>query len=334
MSGDRVLVVGTTRDYIEYLDRARPGRIVFLTDPSEYRDLPDEADGPLQILSPLSETERVIDELESFLYDKGISLSGIACFDCESLVLAATLAARHKLPFPSVQAVLNCRDKSRSKMFWTREGIPCPRAAKAGTAAQAADFFDTLEGPAILKPATLSGSEAIFRCDSRDQVLEAFDRISDRLKALLEDPASDRDGLMEDSVLCEEYIEGPEYSCDFVRTDGPPAIIRLARKYLDDNGPPGTATAYEVPSRDLPVPEEVFISILDAAVRSLGLERCMGMADFIIRDSLPYFLEITPRPGGDCLPPLIRASSGFDILTAAIDFSEGGRFVVPPAAEW
>ena len=45
------------------------------------------------------------------------------------------------------------------------------------------------------------------------------------------------------------------------------------------------------------------------------------MADFIFKDDQFYFLEMTPRPGGDCLPDLIQASLGYDTLGLAIEYA-------------
>ena len=68
---------------------------------------------------------------------------------------------------------------------------------------------------------------------------------------------------------------------------------------------------------------------LRAGARALGLTRCLCMADFILRDGRVVFIEMTPRPGGDCLPFLFRRASGLDMLALAIDFAEG-KPVNPP----
>ena len=344
MDDRRVLVVGTTPDYIEHLTRALPGRLLFLTDPADLAgggragkvpDAPGEEDPDvLHVVFPLGRPARAIERLDGFLAESGVGIEGVACFDCGSLVLAALIAERKGLPFASPEAVRNCRDKYRSKSLWRDAGVPCPRAVSAVSAGEALSFFRSTGGEVMLKPATLSGSELAFRCSSGEQVTHAYDVISSALQGMAGDPLRDRDGLVRAGVLCEEFIEGDEYSCDFLLSGGELRLIRIARKSIANGGPAGTAMAYEVPARTLPIPIEEFTGLLGRAARSLGLDRCMGMADLIVRGSAPLFLEMTPRPGGDCLPDLILASSGMDMLATHIDFAGGSPVRIPDAKEW
>ena len=58
------------------------------------------------------------------------------------------------------------------------------------------------------------------------------------------------------------------------------------------------------------------------------------MVDFIVREGKPYLLELTPRPGGDCLPWLIRQSSGLDMLGLTLDIAQGLEITLPAAESW
>ena len=58
------------------------------------------------------------------------------------------------------------------------------------------------------------------------------------------------------------------------------------------------------------------------------------MVDFIVDESVAYLLEMTPRPGGDCLPQTIFQSCGLDMLGLALDFAEGKPIALPAASSW
>jgi hypothetical protein len=45
------------------------------------------------------------------------------------------------------------------------------------------------------------------------------------------------------------------------------------------------------------------------------------MLDFMVCEGRIVLLELAPRPGGDCLPFLLRRSRGLDILKLFMDFS-------------
>ena len=89
-------------------------------------------------------------------------------------------------------------------------------------------------------------------------------------------------------------------------------------------GPFGTIEAYEIePQRPSPLQDSRLGPDLLRAAASLGIDRSICMADFIVRDGRPLFLELTPRCGGDCIPTLLRAACGLDVLGLALCFSSG-----------
>jgi hypothetical protein len=44
------------------------------------------------------------------------------------------------------------------------------------------------------------------------------------------------------------------------------------------------------------------------------------MVDYIVRDGLPMLIEMTPRPGGDSIPDLVRIGAGRNVLDIYLDF--------------
>jgi len=53
-----------------------------------------------------------------------------------------------------------------------------------------------------------------------------------------------------------------------------------------------------------------------------------------MHEGVAYLLEMTPRPGGDCLPQTIFQSCGLDMLGLALDFAEGKPIALPAASSW
>jgi hypothetical protein len=135
--------------------------------------------------------------------------------------------------------------------------------------------------------------------------------------------------------VAEAFVAGREFSCDVVLEGNRLKIIRTAAKLFAADQPLGTTLAYVIPgdlSAELEL--EVFERQLLRAARALGLKRAVCMVDFIVRDKTAYLLEMTPRPGGDCLPALIRQSCGLDMLELALDFAEGRPPQTPEASAW
>ena len=342
MSTDRVAVVGTTSDYVALLDERRPGRALFITDQAERAKAAEPSpDAASEVLCDLTDFPAVLSAVQSHLKRYKQRLTGVACFDCESMALASHLARAFGLPYPSLQAVQACRSKFLSKSLWQRAGVPAPQVAIAQSPDEARQLFAKLGGPVVLKPLTGSGSELVFVCRTEAELCDAFHTAQARLAEHPDTRMYARHKGSADNldprrvVVLEEFVKGTEYSADFLLESGRASIIRVARKIPAPALSPGTILAYEVPAA-LPssVDESALAPVLSAAAAAGGIERSICMADFILRDAQAVFLEIAPRPGGDCLPPLILHAGNFDILGATLDLAEGRLVQVPPRDKW
>ena len=331
----RVLVVGTTADYIDWIRRVCPGRVLFLTDPGIRRNAKEPSPAKAEeICCDLTDAAAVLQALGRHLRERDLSLDGIVAFDCESMELAAVVAHRFSLPYPTVESVRNCRDKYRSKTLWKRHNLFVPEARQVGTPAEAARFFNTVAGPCILKPLSGSGSELIFRCDTEAACRNHFSRIADGLRCCRDHrlvPVSDAtDGPV---LLAEAFVSGTEYSCDFLLDGGSATPIRLTRKILADREPAGTAVGYHL-TGELPsgFDRAGFDRWLHASATALGLTRAICMVDFIHCRDRAVLLELAPRPGGDCLPFLLRRALGLDMLAFAVAFARQQPLQIKPIA--
>lgn len=342
MPDGRVLVVGTTADYIDLINRRYPGRALFVTDFRERQNAREAPPGPgSELLTDLRQTEQVHRDLVAHLERWHFGLTGVTSFDCESMELAAFLAARFGLLYPKPEVIRLVRDKFRAKQVWQDQGVSCPRAALVDSEQDALSFGARIGYPLVLKPLTGSGSELTFKCIDRDECVRHFHMVKSglakrggsRMYSVPDNDAGAPDPLS--VIVAEEFVEGPEYSCDFIIEGDSVRIIRVAGKIRSTSLAFGTTLAYLLPAE---LPDGLVTACLAeklcAAAKALGIDRAVCMVDFIVRDSRPCFLELTPRPGGDCLPPLIMRSCGLDMLGLALDFAEGRPIAVSPESGW
>ncbi|MDP8235709.1 MAG: ATP-grasp domain-containing protein [Candidatus Erginobacter occultus] len=339
MKTDPVLVVGTTADYIDHIGRNFPGRALFLTDPAERSragKYPDPGRDS-EVLSPLV-FPAARAALRRRLEDRGRRLSGVACFDCESLSLAAELARDLALPFVSPEAVRAARDKYLSKRLWERSDLPCPGARLVREPEEAVEFIRGGERPAVLKPLTGSGSELIFLCRKESDCRRGFSLLREKLAGhpnrRMYGPGA---GIDPRTVfVIEELVEGEEWSCDFTLDPREGAeIVRLTRKVPAREHSFGTVLAYRLsPALPAGIAPDSFRRQLERAARALGIERSICMLDFIVAGGSAKMIELTPRPGGDCLVALERLGGGFDMPGYALDFAAGREVPPPSFPDW
>jgi len=335
---DRVLVVGTTWDYIALVEERMPGRAVFLTDPQERQKapwkVPPDKD---EILQDLTRYDDVVDAVRSHVNQYKIHFTGIACFDCESMALAALLGEAFSLKYPSPAAVAACRSKFESKRRWIAANLPCPQVALAAKDQDALAFMKRIAGPVVLKPLCGSGSELTFACHDSKELLRGMDSVRQGLSSRSGHRMYIAEGKEDPSevFVLEEWVEGREYSCDFIIQEANVIILRLARKVLSREQSFGTTLAYLIPSE---IPHVLdhgrFYDQLACCAHALGMNEALCMVDFIVRDGQACFLELAPRPGGDCIPFLVRECCGLDTIEAMIDFAEGKRIHIPSLEQW
>jgi hypothetical protein len=327
------LVVGTTPDYIEWIRHIAPGGSIFLTD-SVIRQGAKEPSPERQeeICCDLGDYLLAGTCLKEHLEQWRLSLDGIVCFDCESMELAAVLAERYALPYPSRPAVRLCRDKYLCKLRWRENGITCPMTGRVRSPGEAERFQATLDGPVVLKPLTGSGSEHVCLCRSSEECRANYGLISSAVQSKRSNRLYRSSGSAHAPVVAEEFIDGEEYSCDFMIDNQRVWLIRLTKKIRATNRPFGTIHGYVLgPALPEEIGEEAFLETLRKSARSLHIDRGICMLDFMVRNREMVLLELAPRPGGDCLPYLLRKAYGLDILSLSLDFAGQGqtRWAVP-----
>ena len=324
-SNGKVLVVGTTQDYIDRIRDDHPGRAFFLTDlavikSAGKRQLPSSEELPVDF----KDYSRMVKQLKNRVRTEHIHLAGVTSFDCESMDAAAYLASIFQWPYPDRETIDNCRNKYKTHDRWHRHQVACPLSELIRTEDDAVRFYEKTAGACVLKPATGSGSELVFCCDSEKNVRKSFRCIKKGMErrsgSRMYSSREDANGI----CLAEEMVQGEEFSADFIIENDIVTPIRIARKIVSQKPPFGTARAYIlIPRLEPKLNQEVLCRSLYLGAKALGIKRAMCMADFIIKDGKPVFLEMAPRPGGDCLPSLLKTAWGIDMFQLNLDFSAG-----------
>jgi biotin carboxylase len=324
----KVLVVGTTSDYIDWLKRIEGDRVLFLTDPQVRSKALEPAPAPKdEILCSLTDVALLRTALREHLYQWNITLAGIACFDCESLGLSAFLAEELSLPFPTVESIRICRDKYTTSSRWLKRSVRTPRFSLARNAYDAADFQKKTGVPCVLKPVSGSGSELVFFCDTESGCQRTAQTL---IRGIQERKENRLYSAATDCFLIEEFVEGIEYSCDFILEKTGVEILRFTRKVRAKDAPFGTTRGYILTTCEAEgLDKKRLASLLRKATQAVGLTRALCMVDFLLSEDEVVFLELTPRPGGDCIPYLLSFATGMDILKVALDFAEKRPLNIP-----
>jgi biotin carboxylase len=217
------------------------------------------------------------------------------------VIVAARLRERFGLPGMSVDAVRGFRDKQLMKDRVAAAGLRVPRAQRVRSVKDVWSAVEVTGFPAIIKPISGAGSADTYKVESAADMTRVLPYMQHVAEA-----------------ICEEFIEGEEYTYDTASIGGVPAYESVTR-YLPN--------ALEMRSNEWISPIMLSVRDLDQPHIRRGIElgrdvlRVLGMGDgmthmewFLKPDGEVVFSEVACRPGGACVVDLMNYTSDIDLF--------------------
>jgi D-alanine-D-alanine ligase len=196
-------------------------------------------------------------------------------------------------------------DKLRTKQVWQSAGIRTPDFAVLTDTASVNAVRETLRYPLIIKPAHEGSSIGISKVESADMLLDAWRQASH----------------FDDTVLAEQWIDGPEYTAGIlgdevlplIRLETPNSFYDYEAKYEADT------TRYLIPcgleaDREAGLQDDAL-----QAFRAVGAGG-WGRVDFMLdKSGKPWFIEVNTVPGltDHSLVPMAAQAAGTDFSELA-----------------
>lgn len=209
----------------------------------------------------------------------------------------------------SKEIAVRATNKHLMREAFEQYGAPSPISRCFNDAELAWGCFCTeLEGDAILKPSRNSGSRGIAKVSS-DIKGEDFKYLFDRAKNESRD----------NSVMLEQFIEGPEFSVEIIVWNGEPHVIAVTDKKTTE-APYFVELGHNQPSI---YPLDTQLKLMNGAIagcKALGLTNCAAHCELKIQDGKAFLMEIGARMGGDFISTeLTHLSTGIDMVAATIN---------------
>ncbi|WP_043194451.1 ATP-grasp domain-containing protein [Streptomyces sp. NRRL F-2664] len=259
----------------------------------------------------LTDTARALDDMAAFCRlhrPAGVA----ACFELFT-PLAALLAERVGLPGNDPRLARAARNKVLMAEAFAAAGVPAPRWAAARDAAQAHRIAATggLGRPLVVKPAEQGGSWGV-------SVVDGPGPLGAAVAAAQRFTHARPHGLrLDTTVLLQEYVPGPEYSCDTVVADGVAHPLPVVRK----DTTPGRyriETGHTCPAG---LDEELTGIVQATAARAalaVGIRNGIAHTELKIPPGTrtPYVIETGARLPGDNLCEVVEAATGISEAAA------------------
>lgn len=213
----------------------------------------------------------------------------------------------------SREQAIKATNKHMMRKAFEAGHAPSPKSILVISAEKAWEHFcNDFDSNAILKPSRNSGSRGIVKVDKG---ITKEDFIKHYGLALNES--------RDNSVLIEQFIEGPEFSVEIIVWHGNINILQVTDKKTTE-APYFVELGHNQPSC---YPKEIVDIIKDAAilgVKALGVNNCACHAEIKVQNGKAYLMEIGARLGGDFISTeLTYLSSGINMVAAAINCALG-----------
>lgn len=211
------------------------------------------------------------------------------------LVMMARIAERYGFPFYSVETAKWSTDKFQMKQRFMEGGVPCAKGRLVKSVSEVEDF----EYPVIIKPRDNSGSRGVKLCRSKEELEASMSEAFEVSKL--------------DTVLVEEFIEGPEYSIEGLHHDGKSEVIQFTEKKTTEF-PYNVELGHIQPANISDENKQKIREIITKIGEALNFVNCPSHTELKINEHGFYVIETSPRLGGDYITStLTPLSTGVNV---------------------
>ena len=230
------------------------------------------------------------------------------------LVMMARIAERYHFPFYSVETAQWSTDKFQMKQRFMKGEVPCAKGRLVKSVSEIEDF----EYPVIVKPRDNSGSRGVKLCRTKEELTTSMAEALENSKL--------------DTVLVEEFIEGPEFSIESLHHDGKSEVIQFTEKKTTEF-PYNVELGHIQPANISDENKQKIREIVAKIGKALNFENCPSHTELKINERGIFVIETSPRLGGDYITStLTPLSTGVNLEVELLKIALGESINPQPNA--
>lgn len=276
----RVLIIPGSEAQVALLEKAREaGYKTVCVNP--YKNSPGFRYADYSVQADVLDKKKVLQIAEEY------AVSAVISDECDiAMPTVAYVGERMGLHTISCSHAELYTDKFLMRKFCKEHGYHYPEYSKCATIDDAVAFYDSLETQKmIMKPLDSNSSRGVYIVNQREDIAEYFEE-------------SLKYSKKERAVICERYINGPEFTVDGIVLKGKHYSLAVSqKKHYEYN----SNIAYELffsysnPDYDY----DLLRKINDSYVEATSLKMGFTHAEYKCEDNKFYLIEIGARGGGN-----------------------------------
>ena len=245
---------------------------------------------------------------------KRIGICGICSIASDLAVTTVNyVSSKMGLTGNSIASSILCTNKYNMRNCFKNANLPIPNYILVDNNTNLSELDFAF--PSIVKPVDRSGSRGITKVKNKEEMLGA-------VKKSLSISFSNK-------VIVEDYIEGEEFSVEYISWQGNHHYLATTKKYTT-GAPHFIETGHLEPA---PISDEInnkIKTIVEKSLTALQIEYGASHSEVIVKNGEVYLIEIGARMGGDFIgSDLVFLSTGYDFVKAVIDVSVGLEPAIP-----
>lgn len=219
------------------------------------------------------------------------------------------------------EQAITATNKHLMRKAFERGNASSPQSILTKNVEDAWEQFIKMGADGILKPTRNSGSRGIAKINKYKESKENF--ITKYEIALKES--------RDNSVLLEQFIDGPEFSIEIIIWNGKINILTVTDKKTT-GAPYFVELGHSQPSCFSDTEIQVLKDTAIVGVKALGVNNCACHVEAKLHNGKAYLMEIGARLGGDFIATeLTHLSTGIDMVAAAINCALGIKPCLEPS---
>lgn len=218
----------------------------------------------------------------------------------EPQVLAAAFAQDMLgLPGPSLRAAVASRDKGLQRTLIQAHGIAQPDFMLTRDVREAKEFAAS-RYPVVVKTLRSAGSKGVSLVADATELSAAITALG-----------------LNDPVLVESFVDGPEYSCELLVHNGQTVFRNYTRKVT--TGAPEFVEIGHILPVSFGVDQQVVDQVVSDVVGALGVQTSLVHMEFRLAQGHPQVLETAVRTPGDHILELLSLAYGQDMYAQVLN---------------
>ena len=224
----------------------------------------------------------------------------------------ARIAEKYGFQFYSVETAQWSTDKFQMKQRFELGDIPHAKGRLVKSVEETADMVY----PVIVKPRDNSGSRGVKLCRTKEELEQSMAEALEYSKL--------------DTVLVEEFIEGPEYSIEGLHYDGKSEVIQFTEKKTTEF-PYNVELGHIQPANISEENKQKIREIVARIGKALKFENCPSHTELKINERGIFVIETSPRLGGDYITStLTPLSTGVNVEDELLRIALGEKISPTP----